>query len=129
VEEEDDDVVGGGVVGGRRRREKGEKREGEKRRAPFTPEVASSRLGRSSAGAWEVGGGVVCGVRSKTNGRLNFSIFVGKAERLLAGVCVKTNSFRVYVQATEREALACRIKTHLAGFETRFSLEKFWTGN
>ena len=47
--------------GGRRRREKGEKRGGEKRRAPFTPPVASScRLGRSSAGVWEV---VSCCVR------------------------------------------------------------------
>jgi hypothetical protein len=51
-EEEDDEGGGGGGEGGRRERR--EKREGEKRRVPFTPHVASSRLGRSSTGAWEV---------------------------------------------------------------------------
>ena len=58
--EEDDEEGGGGGEGGRRTREKGEKRGGEKRRVPFTPPVASSRLGRSSVGVWEV---VSCCVR------------------------------------------------------------------
>ena len=47
-EEEEDDEEGG--ERGSRRKEKG----GEKRRVPFTAQVASSRLGRSSACAWEL---------------------------------------------------------------------------
>ena len=49
-EEEDDEEGGGGGERGSRRREKG----GEKRRVPFTAQMASSRLGRSSACAWEL---------------------------------------------------------------------------
>ena len=40
--------------GGGGRRERREKREGDKRRVPFTPLVASSRLGSSSTDAWEL---------------------------------------------------------------------------
>jgi hypothetical protein len=47
-------TLGDGMGRRRRERERREKREGDKRRVPFTPLVASSRLGSSSAGAWEL---------------------------------------------------------------------------
>jgi len=50
-EEEEEEAKEGGGGG---RRERREKREGDKRRVPFTPLVASSRLGSSSTGAWEL---------------------------------------------------------------------------